>query len=138
MLIAHDIIRVQILHVWGEEGVCKSLPLLIELLKYGRWHSEVVILEGILDSEAYRPLFETAVEEYGCNIFAYDYDPFFEETPLRHRTKPNHLDFGEEDMRRWWREKDYLAYIPETVLAKDISLEDAAEKIYRHVTTGGV
>ena len=36
MRISHDMIRMEILHVWGAEGVEKSLPLLIELLRYGR------------------------------------------------------------------------------------------------------
>ena len=86
----------------------RSLPLLVELLRYGRQHSEVTILEGILPAGDYRPLFEAAREAYGTDIFAYYYDLPFEETLARHRTKPNRNDFGEEEMRRWWREKDLL------------------------------
>lgn len=41
-----------------------------------------VILEGILDPECYRELFECAIEEYGPNIYAYYYDLPFEETLL--------------------------------------------------------
>lgn len=63
MRISHDMVRMEILHTWGREGVEKSEPLMIELLKYGRQHSEVTILEGILPSEAYQSLFETAVED---------------------------------------------------------------------------
>lgn len=134
MLISQDMIRMQILHVWGREGVDKSLPLLIELVKYGRRHSDVTILEGILDSTAYRLLFEAAIGEYGSDIFAYYYDLPFEETLIRHGTKPNHADFGEEDMRRWWRERDTLNLISEIIFQKDLSLEGAIEKIYRDVT----
>ena len=108
---------------------------MIDLLKYGRQHSDITILEGILDSTEYHPLFETAIEEYGSDIFAYYYDLSFEETLLRHSTKPNRFDFGGEDMRRWWREKDYLTIISETIFQKDLSLKDAVEKIYCHVTT---
>ena len=61
---------------------------------------------------------------------AYYYDIPFEETLIRHKTKPNCNDFGEEDMRRWWREKDYLGIIPEKTLDKEISLENAVERIY--------
>ena len=74
MLISHDMIRMQILHVWSAEGVRKSLPLMIALLRYGRRNSEITILEGILPSEDYKPLFEAALEEYGENIFSYYYD----------------------------------------------------------------
>ena len=136
MLLSHDMVRIKMLHVWGEEGLKRSLPLMIELLRYGRRNSEVTILEGILPSNEYRLLFETAVSEYGDHIFAYYYDLPFEETLLRHATKPNRNDFGEEDMRRWWREKDLLPMIRETIFTKDLSLEDAVEMIYRQVNEG--
>lgn len=96
----------------------KALPLLIHLLQYGRKNSEVVILEGILDARVYRELFETAKKEFSSNIYAYYYDLPFEETLLRHQTKPNCHEFGEEDMRRWWNEKDFIGNIPEKALTK--------------------
>lgn len=134
MRISHDMVRMEILHTWGREGVERSEPLMIHLLKYGKLHSEVTILEGILPSKEYHRLFEAAVEEYGQAIFAYYYDIPFEETLRRHRTKPNRNDFGEADMRRWWIEKDFLSCISETVLKQDLGLEDAVELIYRDVT----
>ena len=134
MLISHDMIRMQILHVWSAEGVRKSLPLMIALLRYGRRNSEITILEGILPYEDYKPLFEAALEEYGENIFSYYYDISFEETLRRHQTKPNRDEFGEADMRRWWREKDFLEGIPQTVLDEDVRLEEAVELIYGQVT----
>lgn len=134
MRISHDMVRMEMLHVWSREGLERSLPLMIELLKYGRRNSEFTVMEGILPYSDYMPLFEAAVEEYGHeNIFAYYYDISFEETLRRHQTKPNRDDFGEEDMRRWWQEKDYLRNIKETILGEDISLEGAVEKIYREV-----
>ena len=134
MLISHDMVRMQMLHVWGREGVLRSLPLLVELLRYGRRHSEVTILEGILPAGDYGPLFEAALEAYGTDIFAYYYDLPFEETLLRHRTKPNRNDFGEEEMRRWWLGRDLLPMLRETVFTKEVGLEEAVETIYRQVT----
>lgn len=134
MLISHDMIRMQILHVWSAEGVRKSLPLMIALLRYGRRNSEITILEGILPYKDYKSLFEAALEEYGENIFSYYYDISFEETLRRHQTKPNRDEFGEADMRRWWKEKDFLEIIPQTVLDEDVRLEEAVELIYGQVT----
>lgn len=134
MLISHDMIRMQMLHVWSAEGVRKSLPLMIELLRYGRRNSEITILEGILPSKEYKPLFEVALEEYRENIFSYYYDISFEETLRRHQTKPNRDEFGEVDMRRWWKEKDFLEIIPQTVLNEDVSLRETVELIYGQVT----
>lgn len=137
MRISHDMVRMEILHVQGRQGVERSLPLMTELLKYGRRNSEFTVLEGILPCPDYRPLFGTALEEYGReNIFAYYYDISFEETLRRHRTKANRGDFGEEDMRRWWQEKGYLENIEETLFRENISLEGAVEKIYGDVFAG--
>ena len=133
MRLSHDMVRMEILHVWSKEGVVKSFPLMIELLKYGRQNSAVTILEGILDSEQYQALFETAVEEFGQEIYAYYYDIPFEETLLRHSTKPNRHEFGEDDMRRWWREKDFIGFIPEKIFDKNLGLEEAAQLIYKEV-----
>lgn len=52
----------------------------------------------------------------------------------RHQTKPNCDEFGEADMRRWWKDKDYLDNMPQKILNEDISLEDAVELIYGDVT----
>ena len=133
MLLSHDMIRMNILHVWSTEGILKSEPLMINLLKYGKANSKITIMEGVLPADAYKRLFETAVEEYGQNIFAYYYDLPFEETMIRHSTKPNRNDFGEADMRRWWREKDYLPMIQEKILYKDLSFEDTVSMIYNQV-----
>lgn len=74
MRLSHDMIRMEVLHVWGDEGIAKSEPLMINLLKYGRKNSEITILEGILPANEYHRLFESAIEEYDQNIFAYYYD----------------------------------------------------------------
>lgn len=98
MLISHDMVRMQILHAKDVE----ALPLIMQLLKYGRQNSEITILEGILPVE---------------------------ETLQRHATKPNRADFGEQDMRRWWIEKDFIDIIPEKIITKDLSVSDTVDMI---------
>lgn len=134
LIIPQDTVRREMLY--ARDGAdTKALPLLIDLLEYGKKHCEVTILEGILYAEWYRPLFQRALEEYGlANIYAYYYDLPFEETLRRHATKPNRFEFGEEAMRGWWKEKDYLGIIPEEILTEDIRLPDAVERIYQTVT----
>ena len=134
MLISHDMVRMEILNVRSKEGVIRSLPLMIELIKYGRQNSEVTILEGILPAEDYNALFETALIEYGNDIHAFYYDIPFEETLVRHGTKPNRNDFGEADMRRWWKENDRLPMIAETTISKEKSIHETVEMIYGMAT----
>lgn len=128
MLISHDMIRMQVLHVYGKMGIEKSLPLMIELVQYGAAHSEITILEGILDHRDYGELFECCVKLFGSQIYAYYYDLPFEETLKRHQTKPNRIDFGEVEMRRWWLGKNLLPMISETILTQEIILKRQSKK----------
>ena len=130
MLISQDMVRMQILNAKDVE----ALPLIIQLLKYGRQNSKITILEGILPVEVYMPLFEMTVQEYGKDIFAFYYDLPFEETLQRHATKPNREDFGEQDMRRWWKEKDFIDIIPEKIITKNLSISDTVDLIYNLVS----
>lgn len=125
MRISHDMVRMEILNIKAPG----DLPLLMEMLRYGHAHAGTTVLEGILGSDAYAPLFQLAKALYGEEIFAYYYDLPFEETLRRHASKPNRDDFGEEDMRRWWRERDLLADIKEKVFGPEISLTAAEEQV---------
>lgn len=132
LLIPQETVRREML--WVRDGAdTAALPLLAALLQYGHDHCQATILEGILIAAWYRPLFQEARRLYGENIFAYYYDLPFEETLRRHETKPNRADFGEEDMRRWWREKDYIGFIPERIIEADVTLEAAAEQILQDI-----
>lgn len=130
MVISQDVIRRDMLYV-RDGPQSEAIPLLMALTRYGHEHSRITILEGILDSACYRPLFECAQALYGPHIRAYYYDLPFEETLRRHATKPNCHDFGEADMRRWWSARDYIGFIPEMRLTVDLTLADAAEQIYQ-------
>ena len=55
MRISADMVRLEILNV--KDGAnSPALPMMMEMLRYGRAHSEVVILEGILPADIYEPL----------------------------------------------------------------------------------
>lgn len=136
LMIPQDIVRREML--WARDGKdTAAVPLLMTLLEYGYANSEVTILEGILNAEWYQPLFARAVQLFGEeNICAYYYDLPFAETLKRHETKSNRLDFGEEDMRRWWNEKDYIGFIKEKTLTADLKLEETVALILADVGRG--
>lgn len=132
LVIPQDTVRRDML--WARDGAdTEAQPLLQTLLRYGYAHSEVTILEGILIAEWYRPLFLEAVKLFGENIFAYYYDLPFEETLRRHGSKANRADFGEEDMRRWWKEKDYIGFIPEKTIRENVSLAEAVGRVLSEI-----
>lgn len=135
MLISQDVIRRDMLKVKDGENT-EAIALLKELLIYGNIHSDVVILEGIMYADWYKPLFELAVELYDTQIYAYYFDLPFEETLSRHQTKPNCHEFGEEAMRRWWREKDFSDVLSEISITSEKDVESIVQNIYDTVLNG--
>lgn len=136
LMIPQDTVRREMLWARDGEGT-PALPLLQSLLRYGHGHCAVTILEGILASDVYAPLFAEAARLYGSHLYAYYWDIPFEETLCRHATKPNRGDFGEADMRRWWREKDYAPMLREKRLDETLSQEGALHLILSDMAQRG-
>lgn len=132
MIISQDVIRRDMLNVKDGENTL-VLPLMKELLAYGNRHSDIVILEGIMYADWYRSLFELAIQLYGERVYAYYFDLPFEETIRRHQTKPNCHEFGEEAMRRWWREKDYSDVLNEVCITDEKDMESIVKDIYNAI-----
>lgn len=132
MVLSQDMIRRDVLK--ARDGIDPpALPLIKQMLEYGSKNCEVVIMEGIFVAEWYRELFETALELYGSDIYAYYFDIPFEETVRRHRTRDKATEFGTEEMREWWVEKDYLDLIQETMITEDMSKEKIVSEICSRV-----
>ncbi len=132
MLISQDVVRREMLFVKDGPNT-EASKLLNELALYGKKHCNIIILEGILNSKWYRKLFENLLNGFGNQIFAYYFDIPFEETLNRHKQKPNAHEFGKNEMRRWWNEKDLLDIIPEVRLHKELSLNEIVDMIYQDV-----
>lgn len=128
LVISQDVVRREML--WAKDGPDTSaVPLLISLLQYGRGNCQAVILEGILNSKWYRPVFDEAVRIFGGEIRAYYYDLDFEETLRRHQTRDKKSEFGENEMRGWFMQRDFIGIIPEKIITEDLSLESALKMI---------
>ena len=134
LVLSQDTVRREML--WAKDGYdTPALPLLTHLLHYGHKNNEIVILEGILNSKWYKPLFEEAVILFGADIYAYYYDLPFEETLKRHETRDLRFEFGKKEMKKWWNEKDYIGFIPERTIGKEMSLEVVVSMILSDVQT---
>lgn len=126
LLIDQDTIRRDMLD--GSDD--KAIELLLDLIKFGKINYDITILEGILVCKKYKKLFEDIKEIYKQNeIKAYYYDLSFEETLKRHQTRNNKFEFGEDKMRSWFVEKDYLNDFNETKFDETISIQDALDII---------
>ena len=60
---------------------------------------------------------------YDTEVYAYYFDLTFEETLKRHLTRSKCHEFGEEEMRRWWREKDFSDVLNETRITSEKNME---------------
>lgn len=135
MLISQDMIRRDMLRVKDGENTL-ALPLMKELLIYGNHHSDIVILEGIMYADWYKSLFELAIQLYDTRVYAYYFDLPFEETLKRHQTKPNCNEFGEKEMKKWWREKDFSDVLKEVSITSEKDMESTVNEIYEFVFNG--
>lgn len=86
-----------------------------------------------MHADWYKSLFELAVQLYGTKIHAYYFDIPFEETLKRHQTKPNCHSFGEEEMRKWWCEKDFSNVLNEVSITEEKEIESIVSDIYDSV-----
>ena len=131
LLIPQDTVRRDMLRVKDGKNTL-GLSLFKDLLLYGYHNCDYVILEGILNAEWYEPLFKEAQHLFGDAIYAYYFDIPFEETILRH--KQRHISsFGEKQMRSWWKEKDYIGFIPETKFSSRTSLIEEIKIIMKDI-----
>ena len=80
LVISQDVIRRDMLWVHDKPGH-PAIPLLINLVQYGRKNGRYVILEGILFSETYEALFRCIQSEYAAE----DIQPITTTSPLRKR-----------------------------------------------------
>jgi len=134
LLISQDNIRREML--WEEHGQHgQTVNLLKNLVTYSNQKCDITIVEGILYSATYSSLFKQIEELYAGQIFAYYFDISFEETLKRHSQKPYSHEFGEAQMRTWWREKDHLTNISEKNIHDNMSIDDIIELIYHDITS---
>lgn len=113
----------------------KDLPggLNIELIKMTALmaleNSFNVIMEGIFDAGRYEEMFKEILQRHPKNNYFFYFDVSLEETLRRHQFKPNKDDFGEKEMRRWYKERDFLGCFEETIVSETSSQEETVRFI---------
>lgn len=107
--------------------------LFIHLLKFGYQNNKITILDGIFRKEKYAYLLKLAKELYGDNIYAYYFDLPFEETLRRHQTRWKKSEFGEEEMKRWWSDRDFIGFISEKIITQELSKDEIVNIIINDI-----
>lgn len=127
LLISQDTVRREMLAV--KDGLGNpGIELIKQLAQYGNQRVSYVIIEGILRREWYGEMLQELNEQF-AQTFAYYFDLPFQETLKRHQTKEKASEFGEQELRSWWREKDYLDIPNEQLIGSDMEREAIVTKL---------
>lgn len=129
--IQQDVIRREILKEKDNPGN-PSIDLIALIARYGKDNGYSVIIEGILGEPRYGAMLRGLAEEFE-HVHTYYFDIPFEETLRRHHTKPNAHEFGEQEMREWWKDKDYLGLPGEHIISHSASAEDIVERMLQDI-----
>lgn len=105
-----------------------SIQLIKDLAVYGHKIGYDVIIEGILVRKRYGKMLREVAGLFD-EVYAYYFDISLEETFRRHKTKSNSHEFGEEQMRKWYVEKDKLGLPNE----KSFSDAQSQDEIIKHI-----
>lgn len=93
-----------------------------------------VILDGILYAAHYGSMLEALHRDHQGICRFYYLDVPFIETMRRHATRPQAAEFGEAEMRGWYRERDLLPGGIERVIPAANSLEQTVQLIMREAS----
>ncbi|NLA43250.1 kinase [Candidatus Saccharibacteria bacterium] len=128
MLVSQDVIRREMLRV-SDESNNPAIQLIYDLCMYGSRIGYTVILEGILSKKKYGSMLLELLDNFEGekNIFYFDIP--FDETVRRHSNKPNSHEFGEKEMKEWWKDKDYLGIEGECIIDENMTQEQIVHSI---------
>jgi len=129
-IVGQDILRRQVLHVRDEPDNA-AVGLIDLTARYALEQGFHVLIEGILKESIYGPMLRTLISDHQGTTFSYRYDLTFEETLRRHSTKNVSSQFGEEETRQWWIDRDSLSGIDEIVFDAEVSLSAATRRVAR-------
>jgi hypothetical protein len=88
-----------------------------------------VIVEGILHADHYGPMLTALIGDHAGRSRAYYLDVPWAETLRRHASKPQAAEYGEREMRAWFRERDLLPGGLERVIPDCSSLDATVRRI---------
>lgn len=107
----------------------KNVDLIRTVVEFALAEKFHVILEGILDQGRYGAMFEELLRIHPKNNYFYYFNVTFEETLKRHQLKPNREEFGENEMRAWYKELDLLGLKNEEIISEQSTFEETVRQL---------
>lgn len=128
-LIEQDYFRRIVLKEKETEGT-NNIGLIKTVAEYCLKHGYDVILEGIFYTGRYGTMIKNLLNKTP-NHYVYYLDVSLEETIKRHSTKSNSHEFGEKEIRSWYKVRDLLNIKEETVINETSSLKSTVNRVLR-------
>lgn len=131
-IVSQDVLRRDILRV-KDEPVNPAIGLIDLTARYALDHGYHVVVEGIMSNKSYGEMLTDLVADHAGASACFYYDLDFDETVARHASKPQAAEYGAELMREWYRERDLIPALGETILGPDVSLDAAVSMMMEAV-----
>ncbi|MFJ4689098.1 kinase [Streptomyces sp. NPDC088789] len=139
-IVAQDNLRRIVLRERDRPGGA-NIGLIDLTARYALNHGFHVVVEGILYADRYGTMLQDLVSAHQGVTRCYYLHVPFEETVLRHATKPDaeylaHVNVGH--LRDWYRDKDLLPNGLETVIDASSTLDDTVRQILSESGLDGI
>jgi len=129
-LVGQDNLRRVVLRERDRPGAA-NIGLIDTVARYALGTGYHVVIEGVLYADHYGDMLARLRADHRGPTHGYYLDVPFEETLVRHATKPQAAAFGEVELRSWYRALDLLPGGEETVIGAGSSLDESVDRIMR-------
>ncbi|HEY5015485.1 MAG TPA: AAA family ATPase [Streptosporangiaceae bacterium] len=127
-IVGQDNLRRQVLREWDVPGAA-NIDLIDLTARFALDRGFHVIVEGILHADHYGRMLTALIAEHADRAGAYYLDVPWAETLRRHATKPQAAEYGEREMRGWYRERDLLPGGLEQIIPAASALDETVRRI---------
>jgi adenylate kinase family enzyme len=127
-IVSQDVVRREMLRELDVPGGV-NIGLIRTICLHALTHGHHVILEGILSGSRYGAMLDGLRRDHQGPATFFYMDVPWEETLLRHETRPQRSQFTPGQMAEWFKERDLLPGGYEQLLDHTLSVEGAAQHI---------
>jgi len=107
----------------------ETADLIDQVIEFSLQRGFHVVLDGTLNAVTYRATLEKLYLEYPGRTTFFAFDLAFEETLRRHGTRAAASEFGEAEMREWFRGWQPLGFVAEERITAGESVATIVERI---------
>lgn len=131
LVVAQDAVRRSMLRERDSPGAV-NIDLIEHIAAFGLARGLIVVVEGILEADRYGPMLERLSVSAVSALF-YSFDLSFEETLVRHASRPQAHEFSPEQMAQWYHGWQPLPFVEEVRIEVDWAVETVVDRICRDI-----